>query len=74
VLIVTQGTGYYQDKGKAIQLFNKGDVVRIAPGIEHGHGASPDCGFTHIAVNINTDTGIVEWPTPVTDEEYNNDK
>jgi quercetin dioxygenase-like cupin family protein len=74
VLIVTQGTGYYQEKGKAIQLLNKGDVVKIAPNIEHWHGASPDCEFTHIAVNINTDKGIVEWSTSVTDEEYNSYK
>lgn len=74
VLIVTHGIGYYQEKGKAIQLLNKGDVVKIAPHIMHWHGASPDSEFTHIAVNINTDRGIVEWSTPVTDEEYNSYK
>jgi len=71
VLIVTQGTGYYQEKGKNIQLLNKGDVVKIVPDVEHWHGASPDCEFTHIAINPNIDKGIVQWLTNVTDEEYN---
>ncbi len=74
VLIATHGIGYYQEKGKAIQLLNKGDVVKIAPNVEHWHGASPNSEFTHIAVNINTDKGIVEWLNNVTDEEYNNYK
>lgn len=71
ILIATHGTGYYQEKGKAIQLLNKGDVVTIAPDIEHWHGASPGSEFTHIAINTNTHKGIVEWLTSVTDEEYN---
>lgn len=74
ILIAKHGTGYYQEKGKAIQLLSKGDVVKIYPDIEHWHGASPDSEFTHIAININTQKGIVEWLTNVTDEEYNNYK
>jgi quercetin dioxygenase-like cupin family protein len=31
ILIVTDGTGYYQEKGKPIQLIRKGDVVNIPP-------------------------------------------
>ena len=74
ILIATHGTGYYQEKGKAIQLLNKGDVVKIAPDIEHWHGAIPDSEFTHIAINTNTHKGIVAWLTNVTDEEYNSYK
>ena len=71
ILVVTDGIGYYQEKGKPIQLISKGDVVKIPPGIVHWHGASPDNAFTHIAVNTNTQNGIVEWLQKVTDEEYN---
>jgi quercetin dioxygenase-like cupin family protein len=71
ILIVIEGTGYYQEKGKPIQLFRKGDVVKIAPGVVHWHGASPDSEFTHIAINTNIQKGIVEWLDKVTDEEYN---
>ena len=71
ILIATDGIGYYQEKGKPIQLLHKGDVVKIPPGVKHWHGASADSEFTHIAVNTNTQKGIVEWLEKVTDEEYN---
>jgi len=70
ILIVTAGVGYYQEKGNLIQIIRKGDVVTIAPDLEHWHGASPDSEFTHIAVNPNTQKGIVVWLQRVTDEEY----
>lgn len=74
ILIVTDGTGYYQEKGKPIQLLRKGDVVTIAPGIKHWHGASPNNELTHLAINTNTQKGIVVWLERVTDEEYNSYK
>ena len=74
VLIATGGVGYYQEESKSIQLLNKGDVVTIMPNVKHWHGASSDSEFTHIAVNMNTQNGIVEWLERVTDEEYNSYK
>jgi quercetin dioxygenase-like cupin family protein len=74
ILLVTDGIGYYQERGKPMQLLHKGDVVNILPGVEHWHGASPRSGFTHIAINPNTQKGIVAWLERVTDEEYNNFK
>ena len=35
ILLVTDGTGFYQEKGKSIQLLRKGDVVQIPPNAEH---------------------------------------
>jgi quercetin dioxygenase-like cupin family protein len=70
ILLVTDGNGYYQDKGKPAQLIQKGDVIRIPPDVEHWHGASPNNGLTHIAISPNTDKGSVVWLQPVTDEEY----
>jgi quercetin dioxygenase-like cupin family protein len=74
ILIATKGTGYYQEKGKPIQLLHPGDVVRIAPDVLHWHGASPDSEFTHLAINTNTQKGVVNWLDRVTDEEYNSFK
>jgi|SRR6185312_13957093 len=74
ILLVTDGIGYYQEKGKPIQVLHKGDVVAIAPNIVHWHGASHDSEFTHIAINPNTQNGIVNWMERVTDEEYNSIK
>ena len=71
ILIATDGIGYYQEKGKPIQLMRKGDVVKILPNVKHWHGASHNSEFTHIAVNTNTQKGIVEWLERVTDDEYN---
>ena len=74
ILIVTDGTGYYQEKGKPIKLLHKGDVVKIPPGVVHWHGASPDSEFTHLAINTNIQKGIIEWLEKVTDKEYNSFK
>lgn len=71
ILLVTDGVGYYQEKGKPIQQLNKGDTVTISPGIIHWHGASPHRWFTHLAINTNTQLGIVNWMERVTDEVYN---
>jgi len=70
ILIVTDGIGYYQEKGKAIQIIRKGDVVNIAPDVVHWHGASATREMTHLAINPNTQKGIVTWLQHVTDEEY----
>ena len=74
ILLATDGIGYYQEKGKPIQMLRKGDVVKILPDLVHWHGASPDSEFTHIAVNTNTQKGIVVWLQRVTNEEYNSFK
>lgn len=70
ILLVTDGQGYYQEKGKPAQLLHKGDVVKIPPNAEHWHGAAPAKGLTHIAISVNTDKGSVIWLGPVTDDEY----
>lgn len=72
ILIVTSGIGFYQEKGKSAQILHPGDIVNILPNVIHWHGAAPDSEFTHIAINTNTQNGIVEWLNPVTDEEYHN--
>ena len=70
ILIATEGRGYYQEKDKPIQLLQAGDVVRILPDVIHWHGAAHDSSFTHIAINPNTQLGIVQWQDKVTDAEY----
>lgn len=70
ILLVTEGKGFYQEKGKSAQHIQKGDIVKIPPGVEHWHGASSSSGLTHIAISLNIDKGNVEWLQPVTDDEY----
>ena len=70
ILIVTSGSGFYQEKGKPAQILHPGDVVNILPNVIHWHGAAPDSELVHIAINTNTRNGVVEWLEPVTDDEY----
>jgi 4-carboxymuconolactone decarboxylase len=71
ILLVTNGNGYYQEKGKPVRLLGKGDVVVIPSNVEHWHGATKDSSLTHIAITNITAQGPVNWLAPVTDEEYN---
>lgn len=69
VLLITEGTGYYQERGKAVRTVHKGDVIQSAPGVEHWHAAAPDSTFAYVAVTP-TSKGKTIWLRPVTDEEY----
>lgn len=72
-LLITDGTGYYQEKGKPAQIVHKGDIIKCLPGVAHWHGAAPDSSFAYIAVSPTT-KGRTEWLQAVTDEEYNSVK
>jgi quercetin dioxygenase-like cupin family protein len=71
ILLVTEGIGYYQEKGKPLQILHKGDVVKCVPNITHWHGASPASQFAHIGITPNHPKGRTLWLQKVTDEEYN---
>jgi quercetin dioxygenase-like cupin family protein len=71
VLIITEGVGLYQEKGKPAQVIKKGDVVNIPEDIEHWHGASADVKMSHIVITNYKDEVQVTWLKPVTEEEYN---
>ena len=71
ILFVTQGVGYYQEKGKPIQVIREGDVVKIPKNVVHWHGASHNNLMVHIAIVPELDKDKTEWLQPVTDEEYN---
>lgn len=70
ILLVTGGTGYYQEEGKQVTVLHEGDVVKIFPDVKHWHGASSDSWFTHIAICTNAQEKEAEWLEPVTEEEY----
>ena len=71
VLIVIEGNGYYQQKGKPAQPIKKGDVVNIPENMEHWHGASAGSKMEHLAItNFKGEENVI-WLQPVTDAEYN---
>lgn len=69
-LIVTFGRGRVQREGGPIEEIHPGDVVCFAPGERHWHGASPETGMSHIAIQEPQDGSTVTWSTHVTDAEY----
>ena len=72
-LLITNGVGYYQERGKSIQIVHKGEIIKCLPGVEHWHGASPNSSFTYVATTP-TQKGKTIWLKRVTDEEYKNVK
>ncbi|WP_236975030.1 (R)-mandelonitrile lyase [Membranihabitans maritimus] len=73
ILIVTEGVGYHQIKGKRKEVIRKGDVVKCPPNTSHWHGASKDSSMTHIYLLPNTEKGMVKWMEPVSDQEFLNE-
>lgn len=69
-LIVIAGAGRAQRWGGPIEEIRPGDVVSIAPGEKHWHGAAPTTAMTHIAVQEQLDGKAVEWLEKVSDEQY----
>jgi quercetin dioxygenase-like cupin family protein len=73
ILIITDGEGFHQIKGKPKEHLKKGDVVKCPPNELHWHGASPQTGMQQLYIVPNTEKGIVKWMQPVTDAEYNSE-
>jgi 4-carboxymuconolactone decarboxylase len=74
ILVITDGTAYYQEKGKSKQTLSKGQVIKCPPGGTHWHGATRVGSMTHLAISPNLELGQVVWLEKVTDEEYERTK
>jgi len=70
VLIVTEGEGYYQSKGKEAIVIRKGDRVETIPGLYHWIGATVDSQLTFISVTSQKSDALINWHEAVTAEEY----
>ncbi len=69
-LIVTSGCGRVRRWGGPIEEIRPGDVVLIAPGEKHWHGATPSTAMTHIAIQEKLDGKNVDWLEKVSEEQY----
>lgn len=67
-LIITDGTGFYQERGESVQIVHMGDVVKCEPGVEHWHAATPKTGVTYLAITGNQPT---QWLEPVSEDVFN---
>jgi quercetin dioxygenase-like cupin family protein len=72
LIIATDGDGYYQERGGAVNLIKKGQVITVLPGVEHWYGATPYSSYSHISISTEIDKGHGIWLESVTDEEYYN--
>ncbi len=66
-LIIIEGRVRVQKWGETAEDVSAGDAVVIGPGEKHWHGAAPEAGAVHVAVNMDATT---EWLEPVSDEQY----
>jgi quercetin dioxygenase-like cupin family protein len=69
ILIITEGVGYYQEKGKAKIVVRKGEIITCQPGIVHWHGSSVENGVTYLAISP-AQKGPTVWLDKVTEEDY----
>ena len=66
-LVVTAGLGRAQKWGGPVEDIRPGDVIWIAPGEKHWHGASATTAMTHIAIQERLDGKAVDWLEHVSD-------
>ena len=69
-LIVTAGCGRVQRWGGTIEEIRPGDVVWIAPGEKHWHGAAPSTAMSHTAIGERVEGESTAWMEHVSDEQY----
>ena len=67
LLVVLSGRCRVQREGEPMQLALAGDVVSIAAGERHWHGADRDGPMVHLAFNVDAAT---TWFGKVSDTEY----
>ncbi len=63
LLVVLEGRCLVQRWEAAVHVARAGDLVHIAPGEKHWHGAEADGPTTHIAINLDAETTWME-PAP----------
>ncbi len=66
LLLIEEGVGLHQIRGRAIEEFHPGEPFWTPAGVEHWHGAHPDIDAHQLTIY----EGTVEWLDPVTDEQY----
>ena len=68
VLIVVDGEGYYQEKGKEPVIMKKGDIIKCSKDTEHWHASSKEKDVTYLAIYGGTQPTI--WTDKLTQAYY----
>lgn len=67
VIIIVDGEGYYQERGKEAVILKKGDVVNCKRDTEHWHTSSAESSVSYIAIYGKEPT---TWTEKLTQEYY----
>lgn len=68
VLIVLEGKGYYQERGKEPIVMQKGDVIKCNKDVEHWHTSTKETDVTYLAIYGGAQPTI--WSEKLTQEYY----
>jgi quercetin dioxygenase-like cupin family protein len=66
VLIIVDGIGYYQERGKEPIIMKVGDVIKCSRETEHWHASSKDNDVTYLAIY----SGATTWTEVLSQEAY----
>jgi quercetin dioxygenase-like cupin family protein len=69
-LFVLSGVGRAQTWGGPVRTIRPGDTIWIPPGEKHWHGAAPNTGMSHLAMQEALDGTAVVWLEHVADADY----
>jgi quercetin dioxygenase-like cupin family protein len=68
VLIIVEGVGYYQERGKEPILMKVGDVIKCDKETEHWHASSKEDDVTYLAIYGGSQP--TTWTEVLTQEAY----
>ena len=69
-LHVESGVGLIAKRSEAPQVIRPGDSIWIPAGVEHWHGAGPDTGMVHLALQEAENGKTADWLEHVSDADY----
>ena len=69
-LQVLSGVGRVALRDAPPRIIRPGDTVWIPPGVEHWHGAGPDTGMVHLAMQEKQGDSAATWLEHVSDADY----
>lgn len=69
-LYVLSGVGLVGLRSQSPQAIRAGDTVWIPPGEEHWHGAGPETGMVHLAMQEAYEGRVADWLEQVSEADY----
>ncbi len=70
VIIIVDGEGYYQERGKEPIILKVGDVIKCDKEIEHWHSSAKESDVTYLAIYGGVEPTV--WTEVLSQEYYDN--